>query len=80
MGEQGQYTFWDPENWVKERKDMTVLYADLEEKSHPAFVAGPGLVLQQTGPTHAPSQQGGQLTPQSQLPTRGAFQMGMAGL
>ncbi|EEB86958.1 hypothetical protein MPER_15907, partial [Moniliophthora perniciosa FA553] len=23
MGETGQYTYWDPENWMKERKDMT---------------------------------------------------------
>ncbi|KAI0315595.1 hypothetical protein OF83DRAFT_1164717 [Amylostereum chailletii] len=36
-GEQGIYTFWDPDNWCKERKDMTVLYADLEEKSQAAF-------------------------------------------
>ncbi|KAF8527030.1 hypothetical protein BU17DRAFT_74080 [Hysterangium stoloniferum] len=42
-GEAGTYTFWDPEAWAKERKDLTVLYADLEEKSIPAFVQGPGL-------------------------------------
>lgn len=42
-GEAGTYTFWDPETWSKERKDLTVLYADLEEKSVPAFVQGPGL-------------------------------------
>jgi CCR4-NOT transcription complex subunit 2 len=42
-GEAGTYTFWDPESWTKERKDLTVLYSDLEEKSIPAFVQGPGL-------------------------------------
>ncbi|KAI0793031.1 hypothetical protein BC629DRAFT_1250434, partial [Irpex lacteus] len=31
-GEQGTYTYWDAENWEKARKEMTVLYADLEEK------------------------------------------------
>jgi len=42
-GEVGTYTFWDPESWSKERKDMTVLYADLEEKAVPTFAPGPGL-------------------------------------
>lgn len=42
-GEAGTYTFWDPELWSKERKELTVLYADLEEKSVPAFIQGPGL-------------------------------------
>ena len=35
-GEQGVYTFWDPDGWAKERKEMTVLYAELEEKATPA--------------------------------------------
>ncbi|KAG6850206.1 hypothetical protein H0H93_016385 [Arthromyces matolae] len=51
-GEQGQYTFWDPENWCKERKEMTVLYSDLEEKSVPAFAQGQGLVQAQTTPQY----------------------------
>ncbi|GJJ15507.1 hypothetical protein Clacol_009785 [Clathrus columnatus] len=42
-GEAGTYTFWDPESWSKDRKELTVLYADLEEKSVPAFIPGPGL-------------------------------------
>ncbi|KIJ54503.1 hypothetical protein M422DRAFT_63817 [Sphaerobolus stellatus SS14] len=43
-GEAGTYTFWDPETWSKERKDLTVLYTDLEEKAIPVFVPGaPGL-------------------------------------
>ncbi|KII91068.1 hypothetical protein PLICRDRAFT_80682, partial [Plicaturopsis crispa FD-325 SS-3] len=46
-GESGTYTFWDPENWQKERKEMQVHYVDLEEKSVPVFVQGPGLVLAQ---------------------------------
>ncbi|KAF9464218.1 hypothetical protein BDZ94DRAFT_527900 [Collybia nuda] len=86
-GEQGQYTFWDPENWVKERKEMIVLYVDLEEKNVPAFVQGPGLVLAQpTGQGQAAGQQpqaqvGIQGQPGQLPPTqRGSFQMGMAGL
>ena len=39
-GEQGTYTYWDPENWEKARKEMTVLYSDLEEKSQPVFAPG----------------------------------------
>lgn len=81
-GEQGQYTFWDPENWAKERKEMTVMYADLEEKNVPAFSHGLGLAPAQSAgqvgqqqPTQVGS--GGQV----QQPTqRGSFQMGMAGL
>jgi CCR4-NOT transcription complex subunit 2 len=39
-GEQGTYTYWDPDNWEKARKDMTVMYSDLEEKGTPAFTPG----------------------------------------
>jgi NOT2 / NOT3 / NOT5 family len=83
-GEQGRYTFWDPDNWAKERKEMNVMYADLEEKNVPAFVPALGLV-----PTQAAAQVGqqptqvssGQQQAQVQQPTtRGSFQMGMAGL
>jgi CCR4-NOT transcription complex subunit 2 len=56
-GEQGVYTFWDPENWGKERKEMTVLYADLEEKSVPVFVHGPGIVLATPQTAQAQAQQ-----------------------
>ncbi|KAG6884157.1 hypothetical protein C0993_000853 [Termitomyces sp. T159_Od127] len=63
-GEQGQYTFWDPENWCKERKEMTVLYSELEEKNTPAFVQGTGLVLAQS------------VAQQLQPTQRGSFQMG----
>ena len=43
-GEAGTYTFWDPTTWSKERKDLTVLYTDLEEKAIPVFVPNvPGL-------------------------------------
>ncbi|PPQ84281.1 hypothetical protein CVT25_013219 [Psilocybe cyanescens] len=82
-GERGSYTYWDPENWVKERKEMMVLYSDLEEKAVPAFLPNAaGLVLQTTGQSQAPgSQQPVQMAAQPQLPSRGpAFQMGMAGL
>lgn len=36
-GEQGAYTYWDPDNWEKARKEMTVVYSDLEEKGTPNF-------------------------------------------
>ncbi|KAJ7599869.1 hypothetical protein C8J56DRAFT_999587 [Mycena floridula] len=36
-GESGYYTYWDTENWIRERKEMTVLYSELEEKIQPAF-------------------------------------------
>lgn len=42
-GETGTYTIWDADNWEKAKKDMTVLYADLEEKSQPAFAHAPTL-------------------------------------
>lgn len=76
-GESGSYTFWDPENWLKERKDMTVLYVDLEEKAIPAFQSGPGLVpssaVHPQSQTLAPS-------PAQQQQQRGSFSMGMSGL
>ena len=44
-GEQGRYSYWDPEMWEKAQKEMTVLYSDLEEKSHPVFAQGQTLQL-----------------------------------
>jgi CCR4-NOT transcription complex subunit 2 len=78
-GEQGTYTFWDPDNWQKERKDMTVLYADLEEKNVPAFISGPGLVLSHSVQPQNQTLGQGQAQ-QQQVQQRGSFQMGMAGL
>jgi len=81
LGEQGKYTCWDPENWAKEQKEMTVLYNDLEEKSVPAYLPGPGLVLAPSATQpQTVSQQQAQLTSQPSLPTRATFQMGLAGL
>jgi CCR4-NOT transcription complex subunit 2 len=79
-GEQGRYTFWDPENWSKDQKELTVLYTDLEEKSVPAFLPGPGLVVASNTQTQTAPQQHGQLAGPPSLPARGSFQMGMAGL
>ncbi|RDB14635.1 General negative regulator of transcription subunit 2 [Hypsizygus marmoreus] len=80
-GEEGQYTFWDPDNWMKERKEMTVLYADLEEKNVPAFVQGPGLVLAQPAVQgQAVAQHQAQVGGQVQPTQRGSFQMSMASL
>jgi CCR4-NOT transcription complex subunit 2 len=89
-GEQGFYTIWDPENWVKEKKAMAVLYADLEEKSVPAFVQGPGLVLaqNQSGQGQGLGQQAQGQQPQLQQgqagsvqpAQRASFQMGLTTL
>jgi CCR4-NOT transcription complex subunit 2 len=81
-GEQGQYTFWDPENWCKERKEMTVLYADLEEKNVPAFANAPTLVPANQSQSVPQQQQHvqGPLSAQVQVTQRGSFQMGMASL
>jgi CCR4-NOT transcription complex subunit 2 len=80
VGEQGQYTFWDHENWTKEQKEMTVLYSDLEEKSVPAYLPGSGLVpAPGAGQPQTISPQG-QLPGQPSLPARASFQMGVAGL
>ncbi|KAI6011203.1 hypothetical protein BKA83DRAFT_4392277 [Pisolithus microcarpus] len=62
-GEVGIYTWWDPESWCKDRKEMTVRYADLEEKTAPAFAMGPGLVL--TQPQSAQGQQQGTIGQQT---------------
>ncbi|KAK2465287.1 hypothetical protein APHAL10511_002641 [Amanita phalloides] len=87
-GEQGQYTYWEPENWTKERKEMTVLYVDLEEKTAAAFAPNPNIVLSQNASQAqsvgqhqvAPSQLPGQVS-QGQIPTsQRSFPISMAGL
>ncbi|THH03662.1 hypothetical protein EW145_g6105 [Phellinidium pouzarii] len=57
LGEQGIFTYWDPDVWEKGLKEFTVLYADLENKDTPAFA----------GPTLQPTAQGQQLQTQGQL-------------
>ncbi|OCH90418.1 hypothetical protein OBBRIDRAFT_776922 [Obba rivulosa] len=70
-GEHGTYSYWDPENWEKSRKEMTVLYSDLEEKSQPVFAQGQ--TLQVNAVQHQQQAQ-----PSQRL---GAFQgMGMAAM
>ncbi|KAG7444130.1 uncharacterized protein BT62DRAFT_971420 [Guyanagaster necrorhizus] len=61
-GESGQYHVWDAENWVKDRKDMTVMYNELEEKNVPAFLSGPGIHLANPPPTPQVGQQPVQTT------------------
>ncbi|TBU45583.1 hypothetical protein BD309DRAFT_707942 [Dichomitus squalens] len=60
-GEQGRYSFWDPEMWEKSQKEMTVLYSDLEEK-HPVFAPTQTLQLNagatQSHPTPQPARVG----------------------
>lgn len=55
-GEQGRYSYWDPEMWEKTQKEITVLYSDLEEKSHPAFAPGQTLQLNAGAAPHPPAQ------------------------
>ncbi|TDL19716.1 hypothetical protein BD410DRAFT_791866 [Rickenella mellea] len=81
-GEQGTYTYWDPDNWEKQRKDLTVMYSDLEEKASPVF---DGMTIQLRANVPTPAQQEAQRQVQQQLQTqttqmpsaqtaRGAFQ------
>ena len=70
---------WDPENWCKERKEMTMRYTDIEEKTP---VLPDTLTLNpedqsQDEPQQQPVQ--GQLSIQMQS-QRSSFQMGMASL
>lgn len=37
LGEQGVFTYWDPDMWEKGVKEFTVLYSDLEIKTTPQF-------------------------------------------
>ncbi|KAL4249812.1 CNOT2/3/5 family protein [Abortiporus biennis] len=83
-GEQGIYSFWDPENWEKSRKEMTVMYSDLEEKSNPVFPPSQTL---QMGSSATPTNQQQQPQPQQQQQPQiaagrvGSFQgMGMAAM
>lgn len=78
-GEQGRYTFWDPENWCKERKEMTVLYTELEEKNVPAFANTLTLVPANQG-QNVPQQQPVQGLSAQMQAQRGSFQMGVASL
>ena len=81
-GEQGTYTFWDPDNWGKERKEMIVLYSDLEEKNltaPPTATFAPGSVQQQQAPPQLQQMQIGQMGQMGQIgqvqpQVRGAFQ------
>lgn len=49
-GERGTYSYWDPENWEKNRKEMTVVYSDLEEKTHTVFANSATLQLNTAAP------------------------------
>jgi CCR4-NOT transcription complex subunit 2 len=79
-GEAGTYTWWDPESWTKERKEMTVRYADLEEKNVPAFVMGPGLVLNQATQGAQGQQVPGTIGSQVSNQTTAQPRMQMAGI
>ena len=81
-GEQGTYSYCDPENWEKSRKEMTVLYSDLEEKNTPVFAPGQTLQLAQAPNPAAPAQQQQQQPqPQAMVANARGFQgMGMAAM
>ncbi|KIJ62656.1 hypothetical protein HYDPIDRAFT_135828 [Hydnomerulius pinastri MD-312] len=79
-GEAGAYTWWDPEAWGKERKEMTVRYADLEEKTVSAFAMGPGLVLAQPGQGGQGQQVQGPIGGQVSNQTTAQPRMQMAGI
>ncbi|KAG1809026.1 hypothetical protein EV424DRAFT_1424173 [Suillus variegatus] len=80
-GEAGTYTWWNPDDWCKERKEMSVRYADLEEKTVAAFVMGPGLVLAQPGQTIPGQQQvQGAAGQQGGVQSAGQARMQMAGI
>ncbi|CCM03738.1 uncharacterized protein FIBRA_05884 [Fibroporia radiculosa] len=60
-GEHGTYSCWDPDNWEKTRREMTVLYADLEEKAPlPAYAPTQPIATSQLQ-TAAPTQRVGAL-------------------
>ncbi|KAN0139643.1 NOT2 / NOT3 / NOT5 family domain containing protein [Lactarius tabidus] len=80
-GEQGTYTFWDPDNWAKERKEMVVLYTDLEEKTlttpAPAPPPSAGAAAGAFAPGSVQQQQQQQGPPQlQQMQMGGMGQMG----
>ncbi|CAL1713590.1 unnamed protein product [Somion occarium] len=84
-GERGSYSYWDPENWEKNRKEMTVLYSDLEEKSHPVFVHSQTLQLANAATTTTPggaAASAQQSQPQQMVGARvgGFSQMGIAAM
>lgn len=59
---------------------MTVRYADLEEKTVPAFVMGPGLVLNQASQGAQGQQVPGAIGTQVSNQTTGQPRMQMAGI
>jgi CCR4-NOT transcription complex subunit 2 len=77
-GEQGAYTYWDPDNWEKARKDMTVVYSDLEEKSTPVF--SPGVTGTQVQPQPTTPGVGSGAVQQSQIGQRAAVAAAYQGL
>lgn len=75
-GEQGLFTYWDPDNWEKGRKEFTVMYADLEDKTTPVFTGTSLQPAPQTQTTPGQNVQTPSVQPQFQQaapPTR-AFQ------
>jgi len=56
-GEHGTYIYWDVDNWVKARKELTVMYADIEEKTIPMFAPSSTLQLANNQPPPTPSSQ-----------------------
>jgi CCR4-NOT transcription complex subunit 2 len=74
-GEQGCYIVWDPENWTRERKELAVIYTDLEDKSIPTFAHGQGLVPVNQANQDVSQQQQHQNASPSVVNQRGSFAM-----
>lgn len=55
LGEQGLFTYWDPEVWEKNRKEFTVMYADLEDRLQPTVQQTGVGMPNQTGSVQSPS-------------------------
>jgi CCR4-NOT transcription complex subunit 2 len=67
-GEAGMFHYWDADNWQRDRKEMTVLYADLEEKTRLPF-AHEATLQMAASPAAAAAQQQQVPTP-AQVPQR----------
>lgn len=76
LGEQGVFTYWDPDMWEKGVKEFTVLYSDLEIKSGPQF-HGATLTLTAAGQQAVEAAQAAQ---QQLQPPAGAGLAGAAAL
>ena len=76
IGEVGYYTYWDVDNWTRERKEMTVVYSELEERSA-GGVFPPAQTLEQSKQMLAASLGASGTTAGAQQASRGSYQISM---